>query len=107
MIRRAEGSTQILRHFANYINCPKKEYGLALAVPKMQGIETSRRPPPLIKLASVKLAMKYMRRVSLELEAVGFGSEEEESIVEGVRFAFHVQQFANGFGRQSQIMQSP
>ena len=45
-----------------------------------------------IKLASVKLAMKYMRRVSAELEAVGGGPEEEELIVQGVRFAFRVHQ---------------
>lgn len=49
-----------------------------------------------IKLASVKLAMKYMRRVSAELETVG-GPEEEELIVQGVRFAFRVHQFAGGF----------
>ncbi|KAL4585694.1 hypothetical protein LXL04_010318 [Taraxacum kok-saghyz] len=49
-----------------------------------------------IKLASVKLAMKYMRRVSTELETVG-GPEEEELIVQGVRFAFRVHQFAGGF----------
>ncbi|XWS12543.1 hypothetical protein CRYUN_Cryun37aG0098300 [Craigia yunnanensis] len=50
-----------------------------------------------IKLASGKLAMKYMRRVSAELEAVGGGPEEEELIVQGVRFAFRVHQFAGGF----------
>ncbi|XP_022715772.1 protein CHUP1, chloroplastic-like [Durio zibethinus] len=50
-----------------------------------------------IKLALVKLAMKYMRRVSAELEAVGGGPEEEELIVQGVRFAFRVHQFAGGF----------
>ncbi|TYJ30661.1 hypothetical protein E1A91_A06G145700v1 [Gossypium mustelinum] len=50
-----------------------------------------------IKLASVKLAMKYMRRVSAELEAVGGGPEEKELIVQGVRFAFRVHQFAGGF----------
>ncbi|KAJ4846877.1 hypothetical protein Tsubulata_011884 [Turnera subulata] len=50
-----------------------------------------------IKLASVKLAMKYMRRVSAELEIVGGGPEEEELIVQGVRFAFRVHQFAGGF----------
>ncbi|XWS18487.1 hypothetical protein CRYUN_Cryun32bG0047800 [Craigia yunnanensis] len=50
-----------------------------------------------IKLASVKLAMKYMRRVSAELETVGGGPEEEELIVQGVRFAFRVHQFAGGF----------
>ncbi|XP_058197558.1 uncharacterized protein At4g04980 [Rhododendron vialii] len=50
-----------------------------------------------IKLASVQLAMKYMRRVSAELEVVGGGPEEEELIVQGVRFAFRVHQFAGGF----------
>ncbi|XWS19691.1 hypothetical protein CRYUN_Cryun31cG0037500 [Craigia yunnanensis] len=50
-----------------------------------------------IKLASVKLAMKYMRRVSAELEAVDGVPEEEELIVQGVRFAFRVHQFAGGF----------
>ncbi|KAK4770806.1 hypothetical protein SAY87_031338 [Trapa incisa] len=50
-----------------------------------------------IKLASVKLAMKYMKRVSAELEMVGGGPEEEELVVQGVRFAFRVHQFAGGF----------
>ncbi|KAG4970859.1 hypothetical protein JHK85_037280 [Glycine max] len=50
-----------------------------------------------IKLASVKLAMKYMKRVSAELETGGGGPEEEELIVQGVRFAFRVHQFAGGF----------
>ncbi|PSS29071.1 hypothetical protein CEY00_Acc06568 [Actinidia chinensis var. chinensis] len=50
-----------------------------------------------IKLASVKLAMKYMKRVSAELEIVGGGPEEDELIVQGVRFAFRVHQFAGGF----------
>ena len=36
--------------------------------------------------------MKYMRRVSAELEAVGGVPEEEELIVQGVRFAFRVHQ---------------
>ncbi|XP_010277745.1 PREDICTED: protein CHUP1, chloroplastic-like [Nelumbo nucifera] len=50
-----------------------------------------------IKLASVKLAMKYMKRVSAELENVGGGPEEEELMLQGVRFAFRVHQFAGGF----------
>ncbi|XP_059624458.1 protein CHUP1, chloroplastic-like [Cornus florida] len=50
-----------------------------------------------MKLASVKLAMKYMRRVSSELETAGGGPEDEELIVQGVRFAFRVHQFAGGF----------
>lgn len=36
--------------------------------------------------------MKYMKRVSAELEAVGSGPEEEELIVQAVRFAFRVHQ---------------
>lgn len=45
-----------------------------------------------IKVASVKLAVKYMKRVSAELEMVGGGPEEEELIVQGVKFAFRVHQ---------------
>ena len=48
-----------------------------------------------IKLASVKLARKYMKRVSGELEVVGGGPEEEELIVQAVRFAFRVHQVIN------------
>ncbi|XP_022978672.1 protein CHUP1, chloroplastic-like isoform X1 [Cucurbita maxima] len=51
-----------------------------------------------IKLVCIKLALKYMKRVSAELETVGGGGpEEEELIVQGVRFAFRVHQFAGGF----------
>ncbi|XP_075483329.1 protein INCREASED PETAL GROWTH ANISOTROPY 1-like isoform X1 [Primulina tabacum] len=52
-----------------------------------------------IKLASVKLAIKYMKRVLAELELIGGGGspEEEELIVQGVKFAFRVHQFAGGF----------
>ncbi|XP_051135394.1 protein CHUP1, chloroplastic-like [Andrographis paniculata] len=51
-----------------------------------------------MKMASVKLAMKYMKRVSAELGVNGGGSpEEEELIVQGVKFAFRVHQFAGGF----------
>uniref|UniRef100_A0A166EYB3 Protein CHUP1, chloroplastic n=1 Tax=Daucus carota subsp. sativus TaxID=79200 RepID=A0A166EYB3_DAUCS len=54
-----------------------------------------------IKLASVKLAMNYMKRVLAELEMVDGGSEEEELIVGGVRFAFRVHQFAGGFDAET------
>ncbi|XP_047313172.1 protein CHUP1, chloroplastic-like [Impatiens glandulifera] len=58
-----------------------------------------------IKLASVKLAMKYMKRVSAELESnssiSGSCVEEEELIVQGVRFAFRVHQFAGGFDAET------
>lgn len=49
-----------------------------------------------IKLASVKLAMKYLKRVSAELETVGGGPDEEELIVQCVRFAFRVHQVMFG-----------
>ena len=45
-----------------------------------------------IKLQSVKLAMKYLKRVSSELEAIEGGPEEEELMLQGVRFAFRVHQ---------------
>lgn len=50
-----------------------------------------------IKLQSVKLAMKHLRRVSSELEAIQVGPDEEELVLQGVRFAFRVHQFAGGF----------
>lgn len=50
-----------------------------------------------IKLQSMKLAMKYLRRVSSELEAIQGGPDEEELMLQGVRFAFRVHQFAGGF----------
>ncbi|XP_062216760.1 protein INCREASED PETAL GROWTH ANISOTROPY 1-like [Phragmites australis] len=50
-----------------------------------------------IKLQSVKLAMKYLKRVSSELEAIKGGAEDEELMLQGVRFAFRVHQFAGGF----------
>ncbi|XP_074338552.1 protein INCREASED PETAL GROWTH ANISOTROPY 1-like isoform X2 [Apium graveolens] len=54
-----------------------------------------------MKLASVKLAMKYMRRVSAELENPDGGTEEEELIIQGVKFAFRVHQFAGGFDAET------
>ncbi|WOL08265.1 protein CHUP1, chloroplastic-like [Canna indica] len=54
-----------------------------------------------IKLASVKLAMKYMKRVSAELEIVAGCLEEEELILQAVRFAFRVHQFAGGFDMET------
>lgn len=45
-----------------------------------------------IKLQSVKLARKYLERVSSELEAIKVGPAEEELMLQGVRFAFRVHQ---------------
>ncbi|KAI7727221.1 hypothetical protein M8C21_022516 [Ambrosia artemisiifolia] len=53
-----------------------------------------------IKLGSVKLAKKYLRRVATELQTKGT-SEKDSSmdymLLQGVRFAFRIHQFAGGF----------
>lgn len=57
-----------------------------------------------IKLSSVQLARKYMKRVSTELEAMS-GPEKEPNreflLLQGVRFAFRIHQFAGGFDAES------
>ncbi|XWS64362.1 hypothetical protein CRYUN_Cryun06bG0179800 [Craigia yunnanensis] len=57
-----------------------------------------------IKLSSVQLARKYMKRVASELDALG-GPEKEPNrefiLLQGVRFAFRVHQFAGGFDAES------
>ncbi|XP_075521218.1 protein CHUP1, chloroplastic-like [Primulina tabacum] len=57
-----------------------------------------------IKLSSVQLARKYMKRVATELDAIGEPEKEpnrEFLILQGVRFAFRVHQFAGGFDAES------
>ncbi|XP_011021524.1 PREDICTED: protein CHUP1, chloroplastic-like isoform X2 [Populus euphratica] len=53
-----------------------------------------------IKLSSVQLARKYMKRVASELDAMS-GPEKEPNrefwVLQGVHFAFRVHQFAGGF----------
>ncbi|XP_010528037.1 PREDICTED: protein CHUP1, chloroplastic-like [Tarenaya hassleriana] len=57
-----------------------------------------------IKLSSVQLARKYMKRVATELDSMS-GSEKDPNreflILQGVRFAFRVHQFAGGFDAES------
>lgn len=57
-----------------------------------------------IKLSSVQLARKYMKRVASELDAMS-GPEKEPNrefiLLQGVRFAFRVHQFAGGFDAES------
>uniref|UniRef100_A0A2P2JA90 Uncharacterized protein n=1 Tax=Rhizophora mucronata TaxID=61149 RepID=A0A2P2JA90_RHIMU len=57
-----------------------------------------------IKLSSVQLARKYMKRVALELDALS-GPEKEPNkefmLLQGIRFAFRVHQFAGGFDAES------
>ncbi|XP_057841601.2 protein CHUP1, chloroplastic [Cryptomeria japonica] len=57
-----------------------------------------------IKFASVKLAKKYMKRVAVELESKVCSEKEpaqEFLLLQGVRFAFRVHQFAGGFDAES------
>ncbi|XP_020595387.1 LOW QUALITY PROTEIN: protein CHUP1, chloroplastic-like [Phalaenopsis equestris] len=57
-----------------------------------------------IKLASVQLAKKYMKRVASELDALNNTEKEpnrEFLLLQGVRFAFRVHQFAGGFDSES------
>ncbi|KAL8518318.1 hypothetical protein ACS0TY_009620 [Phlomoides rotata] len=57
-----------------------------------------------IKLSSVQLARKYMKRVASELDAMDEpekGPNKEFLLLQGVRFAFRVHQFAGGFDAES------
>lgn len=57
-----------------------------------------------IKVASVKLAKKYMNRISIELESIGSPENEpaqEFLLLQGVRFAFRAHQFAGGFDEET------
>lgn len=58
-----------------------------------------------IKLASVQLARKYMKRVTSELDAALNVPDKEPIreflLLQGVRFAFRVHQFAGGFDAES------
>lgn len=57
-----------------------------------------------IKLSSVQLAKKYMKRVAMELDTLS-GPEKEPNrefiLLQGIRFAFRVHQFAGGFDAES------
>ncbi|MED6136982.1 Protein chup1, chloroplastic [Stylosanthes scabra] len=57
-----------------------------------------------IKLSSVQLAKKYMKRVASELDILSGPDKEptrEFLVLQGVRFAFRVHQFAGGFDAES------
>lgn len=59
-----------------------------------------------IKLGTVQLARKYMKRVASELDSAAVASSVKEPhreflLLQGVRFAFRVHQFAGGFDTES------
>ncbi|GMP71566.1 hypothetical protein CsSME_00029917 [Camellia sinensis var. sinensis] len=57
-----------------------------------------------IKFGSVKLAKKYMKRVAMELQAKGTSEKDsamDYMLLQGVRFAFRIHQFAGGFDAET------
>ncbi|CAL0300993.1 unnamed protein product [Lupinus luteus] len=57
-----------------------------------------------IKLGSVKLAKKYMKRVAMELQAKSTLEKDpamDYMLLQGVRFAFRIHQFAGGFDAET------
>ncbi|KAL3616776.1 hypothetical protein CASFOL_039170 [Castilleja foliolosa] len=58
-----------------------------------------------IKFGSVKLAKMYMTRVAMELQSKGGASDKDSSLdymlLQGVRFAFRIHQFAGGFDAET------
>ncbi|XP_028752730.1 protein CHUP1, chloroplastic-like [Neltuma alba] len=57
-----------------------------------------------IKLVSVKLAKKYMKRVAMELQAKASTEKDpamDYMLLQGVRFAFRIHQFAGGFDAET------
>ncbi|CAL9163313.1 unnamed protein product [Musa hybrid cultivar] len=57
-----------------------------------------------IKFGSVKLAKMYMKRVATELQTMGVSNKDpalEYMLLQGVRFAFRIHQFAGGFDSET------
>ncbi|KAJ4976887.1 hypothetical protein NE237_001993 [Protea cynaroides] len=57
-----------------------------------------------IKFGSVKLAKKYMKRVAVELQSKGASDKDpalDYMLLQGVRFAFRIHQFAGGFDAET------
>ncbi|TKY47176.1 CHUP1 [Spatholobus suberectus] len=53
-----------------------------------------------MKLSSLRLAREFMKRVTKELES-NEASQEDNLLVQGVRFSFRVHQFAGGFDTET------
>ncbi|ONK68637.1 uncharacterized protein A4U43_C05F14210 [Asparagus officinalis] len=57
-----------------------------------------------IKFASVKLAKRHMKRVATELQVMGASNKDpalEYMLLQGVRFAFRIHQFAGGLDSET------
>ncbi|KAJ0961354.1 hypothetical protein J5N97_000561 [Dioscorea zingiberensis] len=93
-----EGKADALREAAFEYQDLMKEFGIPTNWLSDNGVVGK------IKLASVQLAKKYMIRVASELDSQS-GTEKEPNreflLLQGVRFAFRVHQFAGGFDAES------
>lgn len=98
LLEKVENSVYALLRTRDMAMSRYKEFGIPVNWLQDSGIVGK------IKLASVQLARKYMKRVAAELDALD-GPEKEPNreflVLQGVRFAFRVHQFAGGFDAES------
>ncbi|GJV84228.1 protein CHUP1, chloroplastic [Tanacetum coccineum] len=98
LLEKVENSVYALLRTRDMAMSRYKEFGIPVNWLQDSGVVGK------IKLASVQLARKYMKRVASELDALE-GPEKEPNreflVLQGVRFAFRVHQFAGGFDSES------
>ncbi|XP_076923994.1 protein CHUP1, chloroplastic-like [Bidens hawaiensis] len=98
LLEKVENSVYALLRTRDMAVSRYKEYGIPVNWLQDLGVVGK------IKLALVQLARKYMKRVASELDALDGPDKEpnrEFLVLQGVRFAFHVHQFAGGFDAES------
>ncbi|CAI0458945.1 unnamed protein product [Linum tenue] len=98
LLEKVENSVYALLRTRDMAMSRYKEFGIPVDWLQDSGVVGK------IKLSSVQLARKYMKRVSEELDVMS-GPEKEPNreflLLQGVRFAFRVHQFAGGFDAES------
>ncbi|KAI3817161.1 hypothetical protein L1987_10950 [Smallanthus sonchifolius] len=98
LLEKVENSVYALLRTRDMAMSRYKEFGIPVNWLQDSGVVGK------IKLASVQLARKYMKRVASELDALDGPDKEpnrEFLVLQGVRFAFRVHQFAGGFDAES------
>lgn len=98
LLEKVENSVYALLRTRDMAMSRYKEFGIPVNWLQDSGVVGK------IKLSSVQLARKYMKRVASELDGLE-GPEKEPNreflVLQGVRFAFRVHQFAGGFDAES------
>ncbi|XP_006663710.3 protein CHUP1, chloroplastic-like [Oryza brachyantha] len=98
LLEKVEQSVYALLRTRDMATSRYREYGIPVDWLSDSGVVGK------IKLESVQLAKKYMKRVATELDAL-LGTEKEPNreflLLQGIRFAFRVHQFAGGFDEES------